>query len=75
MSIVKIMREIKASRTPACSKCKHCIPEDYGDVYLCARQEYLEHAERIDCRRWANARATLVRGTRWCRFEPIEEEG
>lgn len=42
--------------------------------YRCASRRYIEHVNRLRRTNHGIALAHDVRGTRWCDFEPIEED-
>lgn len=61
--------------TPTCEKCKHCVLGITLSKDRCTCEKYLEHANRLEGGRYRWSEIGLVRGTRWCDFEPIEEDG
>lgn len=78
MTISKWEHPIKYLRlvtTPVCDRCKHYgRPLLAGCACRCTCEKYLEHISRLDGKRHEWARTDSVRGTRWCDFEPIEED-
>lgn len=79
MRISKWKHPIKYLRlvtTPTCDKCEHFMRAHYpsgNDHCLC--EKYLEHTNRLNGTRYTRAEVRLVRGTRWCDFGPIDEDG
>lgn len=69
-------RRRRLLKTPTCDKCAHFKADDDTDGYggMCQCDEYLEYVNRLEgtSRTWAWN--NCVRGTRQCRFKPIEEE-
>ena len=61
--------------TPTCDKCKHFVCGIALSKDRCTCEKYLEHANRLEGGRYRWSEIGLVRGTRWCDFEPIEEDG
>ena len=61
--------------TPTCDKCKHFVCVIALSKDRCTCEKYLEHANRLEGGRYRWSEIGLVRGTRWCDFEPIEEDG
>ncbi|WP_449135562.1 hypothetical protein [Senegalimassilia anaerobia] len=59
--------------TPTCEKCKHHVCGIALSKDRCTCEKYLEHANRLNGTEYRVAEINLVRGTRWCDFEPIEE--
>lgn len=60
--------------TPTCETCGHYVRSVIPSKSRCACKKYLEHANRLNGTEYRVAEISLVRGTRWCDFEPIEEE-
>ena len=62
--------------TPTCDKCRDYIAPTMfnGHRVCCVCERYLEHTNRLEGTEYTKALARNVRGTRWCRFEPIEED-
>lgn len=68
-------RRRRLLKTPTCGKCAHFTADDKDCTSgICSCQECLEYVNRLEGtnRTWVGNRC--VRGTRQCRFEPIEEE-
>lgn len=68
------IKYLRLVTTPTCDKCKHCV---YGIVLSkdrCTCEKYLEHINRLEGARFKWAEIGMVRGTRWCDFEPIKED-
>lgn len=79
MTISKWRRPIKYLRpvtTPTCNKYGNCRGASMIATYnyRCASRRYLEHVNRLRRTNHGIALARDVRGTRWCDFEPVEEE-
>ena len=70
---IKYMRLVT---TPTCDKCRNYVAASIFNGYrvCCTCERYLENTNRLGGTRCTNALAHVVRGTRWCDFEPIEEE-
>ena len=68
------IKYLRLVTTPTCETCWHCIKGGSFSEDKCTCEKYLEHANRLECARYTLAHVSLVRGTRWCDFEPIEEE-
>lgn len=68
------IRKFKALHTPPCSECIHrCGKSIFGLTEKCSCPMYLDYYERKSATRYRSADASLVRGTRWCKFEQAEE--
>lgn len=72
--IVNPVRYIRVGLMPPCSQCKHC-----GEVILrkslpCYSTKVLDHYERTTGIKYEYLDNTFVRGTRFCTFEPREDE-
>lgn len=61
--------------TPTCDKCKHFVCGIALSKDRCTCEKYLERANRLEGGRYRWSEIGLVRGTRLCDFEPIEEDG
>lgn len=78
MGISKWKHPIKYLRlvtTPTCETCGHCVKGGFFSEDKCTCEKYLEHTNRLNCTGYTLADVSLVRGTRWCDFEPIDEDG
>ncbi len=62
--------------TPTCDKCTNYRIGTISTVHkgCCVCGRYLEHANRLKGTVCTKALACNVRGTRWCDFEPVEDE-
>ena len=62
---IKTHRKLK---TPPCRTCSRSLP-----LSGCFAKEYCDFHERIDPFDWGNdVPRELIRGTRWCHYEPKE---
>lgn len=63
--------------TPTCEKCMNYRAGSIstGHRGCCVCERYLEHTNRLEGTVYTKALTCNVRGTRWCDFEPIEEDG
>ena len=79
MTVSKWKHPIKYLRlviTPTCDKCTNYRAGSIstGHKGCCVSERYLEHAKRLEGTKYTKSLICNVRGTRWCDFEPIEEE-
>lgn len=65
------IRYLRLVTTPTCVTCRHYVS---GATCNCTCEKYLEHVNRLEGESYKRASIDLVRGTYWCRFEPIEED-
>jgi len=63
------IKRLRLLTTPPCSECENCGEIRYGVTPSCYSETYLLHEEHISGIKYERADNTLVRGTRWCRFE------
>lgn len=68
------IKYLRLVTTPACNTCCHFARGLSFDWDKCTCKKYLEHINRLGGTRYDRANVGLVRGTRWCDFEPIEED-
>lgn len=68
------IRYLRLVTTPACDKCRNYLDRGIFSDGECMCERYLEHINRVNGKRYKRADIDLVRGTRWCDFEPIEDE-
>lgn len=70
------IKYLRLVTTPTCDKCGNHVAASMfnGHMVCCTCERYLEHTNRLNGTEYTKALACNVRGTRWCDFEPIEEE-
>lgn len=70
------IKYLRLVTTPTCDKCRNCRGASMITTYnyRCASRRYLEHVNRLRGTNHGIVLARDVRGTRWCDFEPIEED-
>lgn len=68
------IKYLRLVTTPTCDKCKHYVCASAFSNEKCTCEKHLEHINRIEGTSYKWANISLVRGTRWCDFEPIEED-
>lgn len=71
------IRHVRRLLTPPCSECaryglKLTGLAEYTPVCQC--DSYLLRMEKLTCRKYNNAQCSLVRGTRFCKFERKEDD-
>lgn len=77
MTISKWKHPIKYLRlvtTPTCVRCRNYLDRGIFSDGECVCGRYLEHVNRVNGKNYKRADIDLVRGTRWCDFELIEED-
>ena len=67
------IKYLRLVTTPTCDTCCHFIRAGLFSNDRCACEKYLEHVNRLEGVRYDRAEIRLVRGTRWCDYEPIED--
>lgn len=70
------IKYLRLVTTPTCDTCRNngkgSRPGEYRE--FCMSKRYLEHEARLLGVSRECAPTSLVRGTRWCDFEPIEDD-
>lgn len=67
------IRHLRKLLTPPCSACRHYGPDYMHNSGSCYSKRFLDHEERVSGMKYTCAENTLVRGTRFCTYEPKGE--
>ena len=70
------IKYLRLVTTPTCDKCRsyRAGTISTGHKGCCTCERYIEHRNRLNGTEYTKSLVSNVRGTRWCRFEPIEED-
>ena len=71
-----LIKHWRCVHTPSCRECRHVVVTPFFESsnYGCANLPGIDYVERTRCVHHDELDASSVRGTRWCDFEPIEDE-
>lgn len=70
--MIRPIRRLRKLLTPPCRTCEHYMPPVLKKHGYCYSEKYLDYTERVSGCRYDRAENTLVRGTRFCTYEPKE---
>lgn len=71
--MIRPIRHLRKLLTPPCRTCGHYMKPVLREKGYCYSEKYLSHRERVSGVRYDRAENTLVRGTRFCTYEPKED--